>query len=116
MTYGYGPPPPAVPSVSVDELEAATATGAPLVDVRERDEYVAGHVPGAKLIPLGEVVERVEEVDTTGPVYVICASGNRSAKAVQWYRRQGIDARNVSGGTQAWVTSGKPTAFGVDPG
>jgi rhodanese-related sulfurtransferase len=102
--------------VTVDELHSATAAGAPVIDVREREEYVGGHVPGAVLIPLGEVVERVDEVDTTAPVYVICATGNRSAKAVQWYRRQGIDARNVAGGTQAWVTSGKPTAFGLDPG
>lgn len=116
MTYGYSPPPPQVPEVTVDELESARASGAPLIDVREREEYVNGHVPGAVLIPLGEVVERVDEVDRAGPVYVICGTGSRSAKAVQWYRRQGIDALNVAGGTQAWVVSGKPTASGLDPG
>ncbi len=116
MTYGYGAPPPQVPEVTVDELQSAAAGGAPLIDVRERDEYVNGHVPGAVLIPLGEVVERVDEVDTTGPVYVICGTGARSAKAVQWYRRQGIDAYNVAGGTQEWVVSGKPTVPGIDPG
>ena len=116
MSYGYGPPPPRVPEVTVDELEAARATGAPLIDVREPGEYVTAHVPGAVLIPLGEVVERVDEVDADGPVYVICASGNRSARAVQWYRSQGIDAYNVAGGTQAWVTSGKPAASGSSPG
>ncbi|MCA1847231.1 MAG: rhodanese-like domain-containing protein [Actinobacteria bacterium] len=116
MTYGYGPPPPQVPEVTVDELEKARAGGAPLIDVREPEEYVSAHVPGAVLIPLGEVVERVEEVNATEPVYVICGTGLRSAKAVQWYRRQGIDAYNVAGGTQAWIKSGKPAATGRQPG
>jgi rhodanese-related sulfurtransferase len=113
--YGYGPPPPVVPSVSVDELEVARAGGAPVIDVREPDEYEGGHVPGAVLIPLGQVVERVDEVEQTGPVYVICGTGPRSAKAVQWYRAQGIDAINVDGGTKAWVDSGKPTVPGLEP-
>jgi rhodanese-related sulfurtransferase len=116
MSYSYGPPPPQVPEVTVDELDAARAGGAPLIDVREPSEYVTAHVPGAVLIPLGDVVERVDEVETAGPVYVICATGARSARAVQWYRNQGIDAYNVAGGTQAWITSGKPAARGSSPG
>jgi rhodanese-related sulfurtransferase len=102
--------------VTVDELAAATPAGAPVIDVREPDEYDGGHVPGAVLIPLGEVVERVDEVDAVGPVYVICWTGARSARAVQWYRAQGIDAHNVEGGTKAWIESGKPAAPGREPG
>ena len=104
--------PPNVPEVGVDHLEKAKARGAPLIDVREPDEYEAVHVPGAKLIPLGQVVERVDEVTRDEPVYVICQTGARSAKAVQWYRTQGIDARNVAGGTKKWVESGRPTEAG----
>ena len=109
-------PPPAVPQVEVDELADLQAQGAPLIDVREQDEYETVHVPGAVLMPLGEVMARVGEIPRDQPVYVICATGNRSAKAVQWYRSQGIDAHNVAGGTKAWVESGKPSAFGLDPG
>ena len=109
MTYW---PPAGVPEVQVQELAEAQARGAPLIDVREPDEYEAVHVPGALLIPLGEVMARVQEVPRDEPVYVICATGNRSVRAAQWYRSQGIDAHNVAGGTKAWVESGKPTAQG----
>ena len=113
MTYL---PPPVVPEVQVDELADARAEGGLLIDVREPEEYETVHVPGATLIPLGEVVARVAEVPRDQPVYVICATGNRSAKATQWYRMQGIDARNVAGGTKAWVEAGKPIARGPEPG
>ena len=68
--------------------------------------------PGAHLIPLGEVVERIDEVPTGQTVYVICARGARSAKAVGHYRAQGIDAVNVAGGTLAWIDAGLPTDRG----
>jgi rhodanese-related sulfurtransferase len=109
-------PPANVPEVQVDQLAAARDRGAPVVDVREPEEYEAGHVPGAVLIPLGQVVARVEEIPRDGPVYVICQTGGRSTKATQWLRSQGVDARNVAGGTKAWVESGKPTATGLDAG
>lgn len=112
----YGPPGSHVPEVTVDELEEARAEGAPLIDVREPDEYLAGHVPGAKPIPLGEVADRADEVPRGEPVYIICQGGGRSARAAQWYRYQGIDAINVAGGTGAWMQSGKPVVEGPDPG
>jgi rhodanese-related sulfurtransferase len=111
----FGPPRPNVPEVTVDELEQARAEGAPLIDVREPDEYLAGHVPGARPIPLGEVADRGGEVPRGEKVYVICAVGGRSARATQWYRSQGIDAVNVAGGTGAWAQSGKPVVEGPDP-
>lgn len=106
---------PDVPEVTVEEMAEAKEDGAPVIDVREPDEYEAVHVPGAVLVPLGQVVDRVGEVPRDQPVYVICQSGGRSAKAVAWLRTQGIDARNVAGGTKAWVESGKPVARGIDP-
>ena len=108
-------PPAGVPEIEVDELDQARAQGAPLIDVREPEEFQAVHVPGAVLVPLGDVMARVDEVPRDQPVYVICASGQRSARATQWFRSQGIDAYNVAGGTKAWVESGKPTAHGLDP-
>lgn len=103
-----------VPEIDVSRLVDARAAGAPVIDVRRDDEYAEAHVPGAHLIPLDDVVERIDEVPTTGTVYVICATGVRSAKAVQHYRAQGIDAVNVAGGTRAWIEAGLPTDS--DPG
>ena len=97
-----------VPEIDVAELAQVYATGALVIDVRRDDEYAAAHVPGVQLIPLDEVVERIDEVPTTDTVYVICATGARSARAVQHYRTQGIDAINVAGGTKAWMEAGLP--------
>jgi rhodanese-related sulfurtransferase len=108
----YWSPPPNVPEVTVEELAQARARGALVIDVREPDEYEAVHIPGAVLIPLGQVTARVGEISGEGPVYVICGTGSRSARAVEWYRTQGIDALNVAGGTKAWVEGGHPTQSG----
>jgi rhodanese-related sulfurtransferase len=113
---GWGPPPPVVPEVELEQLDAARAEGGPVIDVRQPDEYESAHVPGARLIPLGEVAARLGEVPTDGTVYVICQSGSRSARATDFLRRQGIDARNVAGGTKAWVESGRTVARGPQPG
>ncbi len=108
-------PPPSVPEVDVDELDQARSQGAPVFDVRQPDEYDAGHVPGARLIPLAEVGMRVQEVPVEGAVYVICLSGGRSARATEFLRRQGVDARSVAGGTKAWIESGRPVVHGSLP-
>ncbi len=102
--------------VDIEQLEKARAEGIPLVDVREPDEYVAGHVPDAILLPMSEIAERVEEVPAAGPVYVICHLGGRSLKVVEWLRPQGIDAYSVAGGTKAWADSGRPIDTGPPPG
>jgi len=105
------------PEITVDALEETLAGGlVPLVDVRQPEEYEAGHVPGAKLIPLADVVARVREIPTEGPVYVICHTGSRSQRAADYYRNMGIEAYNIAGGTQAWVDAGKETAHGPFPG
>jgi rhodanese-related sulfurtransferase len=102
-----------IPEIDVAELAAQRAAGATLIDVREADEFAGAHVPGAQLIPMSEVVERVDEVPTIDTVYVICATGSRSARAVEFYRKQGIDAVNVAGGTLAWIDAGHATDIGA---
>jgi hypothetical protein len=98
--------------VDLAAFAAAHADGGYVVDVRERGEYLAGHVPGAKLIPLASVPARLGQLPTDRPVYVICASGNRSLTATAWMRSAGIDAYSVAGGTGGWARLGRPVIPG----
>ena len=105
------------PLVTVQELAAALEDGlVPIVDVRQPEEYQTVHVPGAKLIPMADVVARLGEIPTEGPVYVICQTGPRSQRAADFYRSRGIEAYNVAGGTKAWMEAGLGTATGPFPG
>ncbi|WP_324651780.1 rhodanese-like domain-containing protein [Georgenia sp. H159] len=98
--------------VSIDQFAAAKVDGAFVVDVREPGEYVQGHVPGARLIPLSEVPARTAALPTDQPVYVVCASGNRSLRATEYLRAAGLDAYSVDGGTTGWIRAGKPVVTG----
>lgn len=95
---------------SISPQEAAQKAGL-LIDVREPDEFVSGHARGAVNIPLGTVPDADLPVDGT-PVYVICQSGARSARAVQALQQRGVHAINVDGGTSAWLSAGLPSAVG----
>ena len=86
-----------------------------VVDVREPGEYVAGHVPGAVAMPLGQVATRREELPRDQTVYVICASGNRSKVGAELLAYVGLDAVSINGGTQAWQVIGRPVVTGRDP-
>ena len=90
----------------VRELAAALRTGAVLVDVRERFEYVSGHVPGVMSLPIGELVVRGRELPASATVYVICATGNRTGCAA------GLDAVSVRGGTAACIQAERPVIRG----
>ncbi len=83
------------------------ADDAVLVDVREQDEWDAGHAPNAIHIPLGEVPSRLDELPEGNPLPIICRSGNRSGRAVQWLEGQGFDVANVAGGMKQWAYEGK---------
>ena len=104
-----------IPEVNVDELEAALAAGARLLDVRETDEYVAGHVGSAVHIALATVPQQVDAFRGDGPAYVICKSGGRSLKACEFLAEQGLQVINVAGGTMQWVASGRPVVTGSAP-
>ena len=101
-----------VPAIDVTDLAAELAQGAPLVDVRQPDEFQQSHIAGARLIPLGEVPDRTAELPIDETVYVVCRSGNRSGRAVEFLRHQGIDAVNVTGGMIAWADAGNAVETG----
>ena len=86
---------------------AAVPAEAVLVDVREQDEWDAGHVEGALHIPIGEFTARIDEVPDA-PLYVLCRVGGRSAQVVQYLVAQGREAFNVDGGMFAWEAAGRP--------
>ncbi|WP_104992590.1 rhodanese-like domain-containing protein [Deinococcus sp. NW-56] len=96
------------------ELESKQRGGARLVDVRERNEYIQGHIPGAANLPLSELVGRESEI---GPnTVLICASGNRSSQAAAYLASQGkTGLMNLSGGTAAWVREGREIRGGEQP-
>jgi rhodanese-related sulfurtransferase len=104
---------PHVPVVTVSDLP----DHAVMVDVRERNEWDAGHAPEAVLIPMGDLPSQIEELPLgDGPLAVVCRSGNRSGRVVAWLTQQGIEAVNVAGGMQAWNAAGKPmVAEGCGP-
>jgi len=104
----------AVTTNELSELDAMI-----LIDVREADEYVSGHVPGAINIPLSELVGRESECGLGDTVYVICQAGGRSARACehlsQQLNLQSVSFVNVLGGTGAWIAEDKKVVVGVDP-
>ena len=104
-------------AVTTDELSELDAPI--LIDVREVDEYVSGHVPGAINIPLSELVGRESECGLGDTVYVICQAGGRSARACehlsQQLNLQSVSFVNVLGGTGAWIAEDKKVVVGVDP-
>jgi rhodanese-related sulfurtransferase len=79
-----------------------------LVDVRQPHEHEAGRVAGDRLIELGELAARAQEIDRAKPVVFYCRSGGRSAMATQAFRRAGFDAHNMVGGLLEWEASGLP--------
>ena len=95
-----------VPEVEPGEGRALVDAGAALLDVREVDEWQAGHAPAAHFIPLGELEARVGELAPDRRIVAICRLGGRSERATQFLRAQGFDAVNLTGGMQAWAAAG----------
>ncbi|MBY8873652.1 rhodanese-like domain-containing protein [Micromonospora sp. PLK6-60] len=98
----FGPQLPSVPASAVpDDVY--------LLDVREDDEWTAGHAPSAHHLPMTELPARIAEVPTDREVAVICRSGGRSAQVVGYLLRNGWEqVRNVDGGMGEWATAGRP--------
>ena len=101
-----------IPTTTVLELP----DDAVIVDVREDDEWVAGHAPNAIHIPLGELPSRLDELpETDDTVPVVCRRGGRSARAVMWLVQQGFDVANVEGGMLEWQRAGKRISADGEP-
>ncbi|MFC5630267.1 MULTISPECIES: rhodanese-like domain-containing protein [Streptococcus] len=91
-------------AISVMELKTLLDTESiNLIDVREKDEFATGHVPGAVNLPLSELGNRSTELTTDKPYYIICQAGGRSAQVCAFLDSMGYDTTNVIDGTGAWT-------------
>ena len=104
--------PDQTPEISIETFAAERERGV-TVDVRERGEYAAGHVPGAVLVPMAQLPSRLGELDRDARVHVVCASGNRSKAMTDLLRAAGFDAVSVAGGTRGWIASGRAVGVGL---
>jgi rhodanese-related sulfurtransferase len=95
-----------LPEVSTIEAVGMVGKGTYLIDVREQDEWDAGHAAGAHLLPMSAFTERIAEVPADQQVLVICQAGGRSARVTKALIDAGYDAVNVEGGTGAWAAAG----------
>ncbi len=96
------------------EAARAIADGAVLVDVRQPDEWRAGHAPAARHIALRQLGNRLHEIPADRPVITVCRSGHRSAMAANILDRRGYTATNLAGGMTAWATAGLPVVTDTD--
>jgi rhodanese-related sulfurtransferase len=96
-----------VPTCTVADVPEGTV----LLDVRENDEWAAGHAPSAVHVPMGQVPQRLDDLASAfpdRPVRVVCRSGGRSARVTAFLQQAGWDAMNVDGGMRAWAAAGRP--------
>jgi rhodanese-related sulfurtransferase len=101
------------PEVSTSEAAELRDAGAFVLDVREPNEWAAGHIPGATLIPLGQLAGRASEVPTDRTVLVVCRSGNRSAQGRDILRQSGFSSvTSMAGGMTDWAAAGLPVVTG----
>jgi rhodanese-related sulfurtransferase len=92
-----------VPVVNAEEAHELVEAGALLLDVREADEWEAGHAPAATWIPMSDLNARVDELPRAGRIVAICRSGSRSHAVTAALVGAGYDAVNVDGGMRAWA-------------
>ncbi|MCB1025879.1 MAG: hypothetical protein KDB79_15900 [Acidobacteria bacterium] len=92
--------------ISVTQLKAKMDAGEDieLIDVRQPDEWATAKIEGAKLIPLGEIIQRMDEIDASKEIVVHCKMGGRSARAIQALEQAGFkgEMSNLVGGITAW--------------
>ena len=97
-----------VPTVDASSLPA----GAVLLDVREDDEWAAGHIAGAVHVPMMSLPQRLQyepgPITPENEIVVVCKVGGRSAQVTAWLRQQGYAAANLAGGLLAWEAAGRP--------
>ena len=108
---------PAVPAVGPEEAARRVDEGAVLLDVREPDEWHAGHAPDAVHIPLAALAASLGQLDKDQPIVAVCRVGGRSERAASVLLQRGYDAVNLAGGLQAWKAADMPVVTDTgDPG
>ncbi|WP_425474144.1 rhodanese-like domain-containing protein [Saccharopolyspora dendranthemae] len=110
------PPPGQVPRVQPEELPENLSSNSVLLDVREDDEWQAGHAPEAVHIPMSKIIDRLDDIPEADQVYVVCRSGGRSAKVTAYLNANGWDAVNVERGMHGWSSIGRPMVSGDSDG
>jgi rhodanese-related sulfurtransferase len=105
----------ALPSLNVSELSEKIKSDkqAVVIDVRQPEEYREGHIAGSKLIPLGELIKRVNELPKNKEIICVCASGSRSHSATKILLDAGFTAINMNGGMFNWQRAGLPVKKGT---
>jgi len=99
--------------VSVQQVAALREQGAFMLDVRELEEWQEFHMPGATLVPLGELSSRLNELPKDRPIVVVCRSGNRSAQGRDILLNAGFEnVTSMGGGMNQWRAAGYPVESG----
>ena len=102
----------------IEEISAADAkqemdndSSIQLIDVRQPDEFAFAKIEGSKLIPLGDIIKRMDELDPTHEAIIHCKMGGRSAKAIEMLKQAGYtgNLKNMKGGITAWSNEVDPT-------
>jgi len=98
--------------LTATELKALIDSGedVQLIDVRQPDEYAFAKIPGGKLIPLGEIIKRMDELDPSRLAILHCKAGGRSARAIDVLKQAGYrgELKNLRGGITAWSNEVDP--------
>lgn len=106
----------AIHQVTIGELKGILPGGGTLIDVREIDEYVAGHIPRAVNIPLSTIEDSIDRFSDGNDVYLVCRSGGRSFRVCEYLHELGIvNVVDVVGGTIAWTADGGTLTQGNQP-
>lgn len=106
-----------MPAVGPEEAARRVDEGAVLLDVREPDEWNAGHAPDAVHVPLAALAASIDRFDKDQPIVAVCRVGGRSERAASVLLQRGYDAVNLAGGMQAWRSAGMPVVTDTgDPG
>ena len=101
-------PDASIPQLSPDEAAERVASGALLLDVREDDEWTAGHAPDARHLPLGRLGAEYDELPKDRVIVAVCRVGGRSQRAAEALAGAGYDVVNLAGGMRAWAAAGRP--------
>ena len=105
---------PDVPTVAVTDVPEPIPDRVVVLDVRERQEYAAGHIANSHHIPLMRLPDNVDQVPVDAQVLVVCKVGARSAQAVRFLRAHGRAVVNLDGGLAAWDAAGRPLEASSD--